>query len=888
MGTSRWVGCCASALTLALAQAAAAQSAGPTAAAPSAVRDDTGVIEEIVVTGTLVRGIAPVGTNVQGFDAADIEVMGVTATHDFLSRIPVISNKFNTVPATLPGIGASVQRPNIRNLGLAGGNTTLVLVDGHNVVGAGILLTSPDAGALPPGVLERVEIMADGGSSLYGADAVGGIINFITRKDFDGVEVTGHFGVADPGYEAGDLNLTAGTSWNRGSGLFSVSRRESSNLSASDRDYPRQDLRPEGGDDFRQTTCNQANVIVDGVPHAYPDLVPGTLNRCDLAVFDDIMPEEDQTSVFGSLTHELTDRITLETTAYWSDRETRVADAQLTAADVMIPITNPFFVPVAGQPAQTVSFSFAPVLGPRSYSRSEVEQYGITPVLTFQLDNAWQVELLVNYGRSKTRTHSPLINQTALTAAAAGTTPETALNPYDLTQTNPAVIEAIADFENFGRNTQTLEDYRIVADGPIAAAPGGDVLVALGAEYQRQTSDALSVFNERGNLDGAILQKANRYLASAFGQIVVPLVGAGNGLPFMDALTMDASVRYDDYSDFGDTTNPKIGITWDITETLSLRGNWGTSFNAPSLADTTGAVDTRASILPFSPFRAPDSPITDLFRPTVILAGGNPDLKPQTADTWSAGLDWSPAFAAGLTAGITYWDVKLEDTITVAPPGFPTSLFTVPAFQQFALVNPSLAEAQALTAGMFIDGAPSIEALFAVASPYAIIDARRKNIGTLFVSGLDFYGDYVRPTGFGTVFVSLNGTYLLERDSQPFSGAPKEDLLDNNASRLAISATIGASWRNFRGSATMNYSAGYDVVGAGDQDDTGAFSPVNLALTYEFDGSSAWNEGLSLTLNVDNVFDEEVPFLNAAPGSGVPVNGSTIGRFVNLGLRKQF
>ncbi|HEX7946615.1 MAG TPA: TonB-dependent receptor [Phenylobacterium sp.] len=848
---------------------------------------DGETVSEVVVTGTLIRGVAPVGTNVVGVNEAEIQKLGAISTQQVLAQVPAVSSQFGFTPATGTSLGTNTQKPNIRNLGGSGGNTTLVLVDGHNVVGAGILSTTPDSNLLPPGVLQRVEIMADGGSSLYGADAVGGIINFISRRSFEGMEVSGHYGVAKGGYEAWDANATAGTSWSGGSGYLSFSHRDNSNLSASKRNYPRQDLRERGGDDFRVTSCPAPNIAVGATNYAFPGLVAGSRNLCDLAVFSDIVPDERQDSLFGAVTQDFSDRVSLHATAYWSDRKTVGLAAQLNTTGVTVPQTNPFFVRVAPGASETVALSFAPLLGAYSKSTSALDQYGVTPTLTVKVAGDWQLNAMVNYGRSKTTTHTPLLNPTAMAIAAAGTTTATALNPFNLSQTDPSVLDSITNYENFARNTQTLTEGRVIADGPLFSLPGGQVRAAVGADFQHQKSDALSANNARGNLGGAAVKDATRNVSSVFAQLVVPVVGSDNAMPLVQAFTLDASIRYDHYSDFGNTTNPKIGFTWDVAGGLSFRGNYGTSFNAPSLADTTGAVDSRAQILTVSPFRAPNSPITDLFRPTIVLAGGNPNLKPQSADTWSIGADWKPSFLPGFQAGITYWDIKLKNTIIVVPPGFPTSLFTVPAFQQFVTINPTLAQAQAATAGQFIDGAPSIAALFTPAStPYVIIDARRKNIGTLYTDGLDIYASYTATTDFGSVFASVNATRLLDRKSEAFAGAGKTDVLAANASKLNLTATAGATWGDLTASATLNHREGYKVTGAGTQTRTGSFDPVNLAFIYSLK-DAGWTKDLTLTLNIDNVFNEKVPFLNMSPGLA-PVNGSTVGRFANLGVRKRF
>src|SRR6202011_1324278 len=137
------------------------------------------------------------------------------------------------------GNTVTVNRPNLRNLpgnNTAGGSTTLVLRDGHRIVGAGITSTSPDPDIIPPGAIERVEIVPDGGSAVYGADAVAGVINFITRSRFDGVAVDGHYGIAD-NYHQFDTNITAGRDWGTGSLYASYNYTQNDAIYGRDRDY---------------------------------------------------------------------------------------------------------------------------------------------------------------------------------------------------------------------------------------------------------------------------------------------------------------------------------------------------------------------------------------------------------------------------------------------------------------------------------------------------------------------------------------------------------------------------------------------------------------------------------------------------------------------------
>ena len=194
-------------------------------------KSDTVTLDTITVvasTGTEIRNLDPIGTKAMIFDRFTVEKTGALNANDFLASIPQ-TGLFNILPQPTADMGMPITRPNIRGIGNSGASTTLILLDGHRLVGAGFLETTPDATIIPPGMIERVEILADGGSPLYGSDAVGGVINFITRKNFDGSGLLAHYGVAN-GYDAYDANLTHGWSWTGGSAVISYAYTKHSNL----------------------------------------------------------------------------------------------------------------------------------------------------------------------------------------------------------------------------------------------------------------------------------------------------------------------------------------------------------------------------------------------------------------------------------------------------------------------------------------------------------------------------------------------------------------------------------------------------------------------------------------------------------------------------------
>jgi iron complex outermembrane receptor protein len=203
--------------------------------------------QDIIVTGTLIRGIAPTGSNVIGIDRQQIEATGSTSTNELLGSIPQAGGFFfNNIPQVANGSAGqntriAVNRINLRNLpgaNTSGGAPTLVLVDGHRVVGAGLGQIAVDSDLVLPAVIERVDTMADGASAIYGSDAVGGVINFVTRDRYDGVKVDARAGFAD-NYKQYDANITAGKDWGSGSAWISYGYRNTNALFGRDRDYVR-------------------------------------------------------------------------------------------------------------------------------------------------------------------------------------------------------------------------------------------------------------------------------------------------------------------------------------------------------------------------------------------------------------------------------------------------------------------------------------------------------------------------------------------------------------------------------------------------------------------------------------------------------------------------
>ena len=887
------------------------QSVGSTAN----VSSERPVDSEIVVTGTLLRGSAPVGSNVIALGQQALVSTGATTSNELLATIPQVSNYFNRVPGADLAIAVNqiqVSRPNIRNISPrnASSSGTLILVDGHRIASSGVRQASVDPDAIPTGAIERVELATEGGSATYGADAVAGVINFITRRRFDGLKVDARYGFADDYWQA-DASATLGKDWGTGSAYLSYTFTKNDALFGRDRDYVRgvsyasEPYVPLG------RTCDQPNVSINtvfvpanftlsSVNYAGPGFAPGSVNACDTARERTIMPSAERHGAIVGLFQNLDDTTTLDIRAFYSRRETK--STQTYDGTVNMSPSNPYYFLPAGVVAlpgggviaqrQTVSFSFAPAVGrDTQHPRTLTEVWGVNTELKKELNDDWQLRGLFNYSASNSAFTLPGVNVTRLNAAGQSSNPATAINPYNIAATNSALIADLLDSEIAGQARDTLVNARAIAEGRLATLPGGDVRMAVGYEFMRDEFEQRYQSEIRiGTLRSFPFNQYNRNVHSVFGEVQVPLFGADNALGWVRSLVLSASGRYDKYSDFGSTFNPKLGATLKPLDWLSLRGNWGTSFTAPTPLDQLGSGQNQISSFAFVPFIRPGETAPPGSY-TVGLQGSQPNLQPQKADTWSVGFDADPPVLPGLHASVSYYHVTFKDILATPSPdatiftNFPESITT-------NLNGLSPAELRAFAA-LAPNGSAIIEPLIASGTRvYEAVDFRTGNFGVLKVSGLDFTVSYRHEVGFGSFDLGVNGNYQLSRKGRVSPGAPEIDVLRTENPKLSLQTIASVNVGPARVQATWNHSSGFDIDPTNSvpvQDHVGAFDTVDLFLKYDIPAQSTFLRDLSFSLNVRNLLDQDPPILRRNnPEENGYANGFTLGRMFILGVTKQF
>jgi iron complex outermembrane recepter protein len=865
-------------------------------AIPPATPNEPPKLEEVVVTGTLIRGVAPVGTDLITIRSDTVAATGATASGELLQMTIPQLEAFNSFDAVPENTQVTVKRLNLRGLpGLttSGGSTTLVLVDGHRVVNAGIQQTAPDPDIVPPGAIERVEVMPDGGSATYGADAVGGVINFVTRRHFNGVQVGGNYGRAD-NYNTYGAHVTAGHDWDSGSAYVSYSYARHGALFGRDRNYVRH-YSATGGS-AQDVTCSPGNVVINAggsqTLYAVPGLMPNTANFCDTTRDSTFYPAEQFNSVFVGLSQDLRDSINLDVRAFYSKRNAQSSGGAYISTGV-ITAANPFYTRTMDNPApqpplpQSVAFSWDPIFGDNSSREdTDLESWGVTSSASIDLPHGWQIRALLNFGRSRTSARDPRVNNTLLDQALQATDSGAAIDPYDIAATpNRGLLRSIVNYEFYGLGRQELINHRLVGDGELLSLPGGDLRLAVGFEYLHELYEAQAGDVIPGQEATLTPHGAARTDKSGFAELSVPIIGKDNAIPGIQSLVLSAAQRYDQYSDFGHTANPKLAMTYQPLDWLALRGNWGRSFNAPSLADAGGAAGS-VLVIPALVLHSPlpgQFNLAQSFWPFVSVLGGHPDLKPQTATTYTFGADITPPEVAGLSISASYYHIDFRRLIGTPPAFNPGQFFTY--YAPFYVLNPT--QQQVTAAVQNIPGGPNaIAGLFKPGAPpvYALIDDRRTNLGNARLSGLDLSVRYAHDTRFGSMDARFSGTYALMLSQQPLPGLPWINTLAADVSKLKFAAIVGTNVHSLRAQAQWNHTSGYHSIVTPVQNDVGAFDVVNLFFSYDMSDRGV-GHGLQLTLNVNNVLDRDPPTLKAGLGYA---NGSTVGRLVQLGINKTF
>jgi iron complex outermembrane receptor protein len=868
--------------------------------------------DDIVVTGTLIRNAAPIGSQSISIESAAITEKAAASTNELLSLIPQISNTFNGRFEGDPrgvSAGISITKPNLRNLPGANstsGGTTLVLMDGFRFTPVGVNQSSVDVDIIPAAVIAGIDVVTDGGTSLYGADAVAGVINFRTLRKFEGIKVDANygFGTTLSNFDQWDAQLTAGKSWSTGNFYISGGYSHRDLVLNNETTWATGEIYNTAGvPRFTGTQCNNPVGTETRWYRFGPGATQFTNNAaapgagtfavgtaCDNVGQATYSPGLSRYNAFAQLTNEFSDSISLRMTAYWTKRDLELgifprgvtsAGSGITTGAQVGALPGAAATPIGSVFAVTegVGFSLAPnVAYVNTPQTVGFETWGITPEVTVKLGADWQLRTSAHFGQSTNYQAFPSVD----TVLAQNYINSGQLNPRNAAAASASVVRDLIDYENAQDTNQQLFVLRAVGDGPLFALPGGDAKLAVGAEFQDNQAKSRVTSARVGAIDTLPWTRYGRHSISVFGELSLPVT------TFLD---VSASVRYDHYSDFGSTTNPNIGATLKPTDWLKIFGHWNTSFNAPTAVDGLGLAVGRFSCGIYTPGVGTASRPYDPYTPkkdngqgtcALVSEGVKAGIRPQTAQSWAVGFEATPL--DGLRVGGEFYSIDFNEVLGAVNPQNLNTYVTNPELYNYAITAAQYAAfLSELTNGT------ALAAQQANSTVAIYVDRRTSNIGTATLQGIDFHVYYDRDLADGRLSLGLVGTKTTKSVAN-FGVETNE--LGNGSPEFVFTTFAGYKVGGFSSRVTVNYSGVFHDDAPDPAGVLGAridpFTTVNLSLGYEFGETRGALSGTSLRLTVDNLFEEKPQVTPRGAANISTYRNWTLGRVIKFGVSKKF
>lgn len=873
------------------------------------------ITETVVVTGSNIRGAGAGSSPLITVSRDEIERAGQSTVGAAIAALPQNFGGTSTEDTSLTSSDRSTYNeglgngPNLRGLG---SDATLTLINGRRVAGAGGQAEFTDISMIPLAAVERIEVLTDGASAIYGSDAVGGVINIILRKTFKGGETRLYSGVPTQGGASEvQLGQVLGTAWTGGHVLVAYEYSHRDRLRASQRDYTRSaDLRPLGGSDWRSFLSNPGTILgfsasgaleplyavprgQDGRNLTAADFLPGT-NLENFREFADTLPSQERHSGYATIEQEIADGVRLFAEGRYGRRDFAYNGVASTAVMQVLP-NNPYFVSPAGTPFALVGYSFARDLGPIR-QRGRIEAWNAAGGVTVDAFGDWQIDGHGSHSVERSRLRGSNYVQSYFLNEALGTRPDdpttsfsTAtdgfFNPFgDGAVNSQAILDFIGQGWTATRLDSSVTSATIKADGSLVELPGGRVRLAIGGTYR---SDRFTRDGENFTSDPVPRPfnrtDARRSVTAGFAELAIPIFGEGNPRPGLRRLTLSAALRHERYSDFGETTNPKLGLVWEPARGLTLRGSYGTSFRAPAIRELRDPLTVS-----YSPLRDGDGTTLSV----MTLFGGNPDLKPETARSLTVGLRYSPPDAKRWRFEIGYFETHFRDRIERPAADNITQALTNPIYAPYVQrVDPdgSAADRALLLAYLNHPGSLLPPASYPPEFFRAILDARLVNSTRLTVRGIDLAVNGGFAAGGGEVSLALSASHMINYQRQITPLAPMLEqvgtLADPPSWRGRASASFdAASWG---ASASVNYTHSYfEDVGTPPRH-IDAFATIDAQLRFE--PKALAERGFRLSLNAHNLLDSRPPFVDQLTGVGYgAANADPLGRVVSLQIVKRW
>ena len=862
------------------------------AAQPVLAQTAPASLNRVEITGSLIRRIAnEAALPVTVLNIDDLQKSGVTNAEEAVKFITQ-SQAGTVTSGSVSGTNGAAAYADLRSLGA---QRTLVLLNGKRVAANPFAVVGTDLNTLPLSAVARIEVLADGASSIYGTDAVAGVINFITKTNYQG----GSIGVTTQVTQAGGgdvstVNLLGGVGdmnkqgWNI---IGGINFRDQKPMRGTQRDFSATSYQPEKGFNGLSPTAFPANYSQTGtVPSANPTSpncsppgsisapeVNGTRIRCfaDTQTFTNTVPVQDQYSIFlrGSAALGKDHQASVEYFKSYNHVRTMIAPSP-EGGLVMNP-TSPFYPGRGITPANPALDSTRPIsiawrttaLGSR-----EGEQANDTQRLMATLEGTlvgwdYQASLVSSSAKVENFFLAGYPRTQALRNGVAGINGVAPLlNPFgEQTAAGLAYLQTNQVLGKVQDGESKMTQFAVQASRPIMKLAGGDLAVAVALETRKEEMiyntdiPKVSQAASSGLAGSGAKREGGRDISALALELTAPVT---------KTLELGFSLRGDQYSDFGSTVNPKVSARFQPNEMIVVRGSANTGFAAPSLyqlylPNSTTFTANRFNDPVLCPGGVPTAtavPSRDCGIQFQQLQGGNAKLEAEKSTAWTLGILLQPT--KQLSFGIDLWDYHLKTQIST--PGEQT-IFADPAKYAAFFVRCSQAPADRRTA-IGACQTPGGDPLAYILNTFA-------NLGDTKTSGVDLQANWTSgATANGRFSASVRGSYVFKYEFQVEPGGAWFDPLGNYNPQFAGPviryqqlATFGWDMGAWSTLLSNRFQSGYrdqNTQGAPfnvapfNTNEVGSYSIFDLSVTY------TGFKGLTLQAGVLNLLNTDPPFTN--------------------------
>ena len=885
-------------LTFAVVQAVSASMVLGLAATAVQAQQEPQKVEKIEVTGSNIKRIeGETALPITVIRREDIEKTGITTTAQLLEKLQVNSGATYNLSQ---GVGDSGQ-PGFSGASLRGlgPNNTLILIDGRRVANYAFNGAAVDVNSIPLAAVERVEILKDGASAIYGTDAIGGVINFILKSDYQGIEGAYYKTKTDRGGgNTEKYTVTAGfgsLSKQRFNVLVNYDDEKNDPLKAKQRAFAATAIRPDLGIQNTSGNTPPANLrgtyLLNGVlqpfgtignPAAatgcnpsigsfYLPAISGVNCRYDFTSVLDIYPPVTRKSLVARGAFQVTENnqlfaeyLEVKNKTTFASSETPINDFTGINGPIFYPANGRFYPGPYARPNGDIVQPVGPIAiawrGKDTGQRTDQAESKATRFVVGAKGSIgnWDYEGAFNSAESKvTDTYvNGFLSETRLRAAIA-TGNVNVFTTAGQDAAGQALLNAAKILEPVRISSGKVDAFDLKASTELWKMAGGSVGLAVGGESRKEKLDdqpqavlfSGDILGGGGNIPPVA---ADRRVSALFTEM---------NFPFTSTLEAGLAIRYDKYSDFGNTTNPKVSLRWTPSKSFLIRGSYNTGFRAPSLPDlflprfNSNTADTHNDPLRCAGGTPRGTYVDDGLECNAQFQnqlGGNSALKPEKSNQATIGMLFEPA--AGASLGLDAFWIKRRDSLSALGDG------TI--FDNIAPLDPLNAQGRFVRYNRLANGNCSNDQASnptPAGVPCAInyVVQVTENLGIFTISGVDVTASLGVPAPVGKFRVSLDGTYVAKYQYQRQKGG---DYLTNLGLFTSDNGAI-TRWRHvlsldwnfgaWGANVSQNFIAGYK--------DDGGTRDVGNVETY--DGQVSWRgiKNLQLVFGVRNMFDRDPP-----------------------------